>query len=642
MIRKEFDELKATGCLPSPSGVGVRILDLMKDEEWSLDDLVETVECDPELTGRVIHLANAADSAPSQSVGSVRNAALRLGGQAVARLALGFTLISGNRSGACARFDFDDYWSDSLARGVAARILSRQVEGVDPGDAFTCALLSRIGELALASVHAKVFGHLLEKCELDGRLDLLQLETAEFGIHHHEVSQAMLEDWGLPRAHSETVGLFALEDGEGRVTEPRARSLIHLVRMVETVSEWLRYGEEGKAALGSRMERLRDDLDLEAEEFLRTCDEIGLAWQEWGQLLNIQTFETLSPPRAVESAAAVLVDGEAGTVASPPLDADPAAHEQASPRRVLVVDDEATARLMLSRFLEKAGYAVETATDGREGLAKVLESPPHIVISDWIMSDMDGIELCKALRRCDAGRNVYFVMVTGQDDDDCIVEAFDAGVDDHIAKPVRPNVLRARVRAGLRIVSLQEQQARDKVRLNEEFVKQAALTRKLREASLTDPLTGLPNRRFVMQRLREEWQIWSREGRSLALMIVDIDHFKSVNDGFGHDVGDIVLQETARVMGDQIRAPDVLARHGGEEFLVLCPGAEEGGARTCAERLRGAVEMNQVRSGDFDRGVTVSIGVAGAEAAMGGADELLKAADSALYEAKSLGRNRVV
>ena len=167
------------------------------------------------------------------------------------------------------------------------------------------------------------------------------------------------------------------------------------------------------------------------------------------------------------------------------------------------------------------------------------------------------------------------------------------------------------------------------------------MTRKLRAAALTDALTHLPNRRYAMQRLKQEWESRERNGRGLAVTIVDIDAFKRVNDEFGHDTGDAVLRTVALHLQAHTRGSDVLCRLGGEEFIVISVGGSTDAAMVAGERLRAAVESKAVEHGSFDEAVTVSLGVATATPEMQSFDDLIKAADEALYAAKEAGRNRV-
>jgi diguanylate cyclase (GGDEF)-like protein len=225
--------------------------------------------------------------------------------------------------------------------------------------------------------------------------------------------------------------------------------------------------------------------------------------------------------------------------------------------------------------------------------------------------------------------------------DDQLVEAFEAGVDDYLTKPFTARVLAARLRAGQRVIRLQEDARRDSENLRRFAAELAVANRRLQQAALTDPLTGLPNRRYAMERLEQEWAANARTQRPLTCMVVDIDGFKQINDSYGHDSGDVVLRQVATVLRKEARAEDVICRLGGEEFLVICPDTPLGAALHLAERLRLGVSRARSANGSISHSATVSIGVCQRESTMSHMDEFIKAADNALYDAKRAGRNRV-
>jgi diguanylate cyclase (GGDEF)-like protein len=214
-------------------------------------------------------------------------------------------------------------------------------------------------------------------------------------------------------------------------------------------------------------------------------------------------------------------------------------------------------------------------------------------------------------------------------------------VDDFVTKPFSPRVLLARLSAGQRVVHLQEEAARDSQNLRRFATELAVANRRLRQAALTDPLTGLPNRRYAMERMEQEWAASNRNQRPLSLMMIDLDRFKLVNDTHGHDVGDMVLRQTALLLRKAARTEDVICRLGGEEFLVISPDTPLIAASRLGDRLRKAIGDTPVMLGTLRYPVTVSVGVAERTPVMTRFDELLKAADQVLYHAKRMGGNRV-
>ncbi len=671
MLGRKFDELRLTGSLPSPSAIGLRILELTKAEDHDQELLVRTIQADPALSGRIIKIANAADRDGLPAVDTVRQAAMRLGARAVRNVALGFTLVSDNRRGRARSFDYDAYWSNALACGVSAHLLAQIHRYVDPTAGFTCGLLCDVGKIALASVHPERYSEILGKHPGIPDAALARLESRAFGIDHLEVSAAMLADWGLPREFQE-VALLRIrdeptKDDNSEDTDEDRHQLLSLVRAGRQIARvltgsWQLDDARWRGHFLS-LEHLAKDLGLRHDALLALCDAVLPSWREWGALIGVpvdcdRSFQDAAMEferRGLRSARLLQMpsdraresveESETGLY-SPELDSPlDTLGRDGQPRRttrVLLVDDDLNMLRLLRHHLEREGYDVMTASSSREGLQVALQQVPQIVITDWMMPEMTGVELCSHLRRSQAGNKMYVIVVTARDDDEQVVEAFGAGADDYIVKPFNPKILIARVRAAQRMIQLRERvEDSERARLRQ-VAELGVMTRKLRAAALTDTLTELPNRRYAMKRLKQEWESAQRTGRPLSVVMCDIDHFKRVNDEHGHDAGDVVLRETGLTLQSQLRASDVLCRLGGEEFLVIAVGADAETGLQVAERLRYAVERHRIRYQTFDRAVTMSLGVAESQSGMRSIDDLIKAADEALYSAKAAGRNRVV
>ncbi len=322
---------------------------------------------------------------------------------------------------------------------------------------------------------------------------------------------------------------------------------------------------------------------------------------------------------------------------------------EADTPRVLIVDDDPAALVLLEGHLSVAGYHVLRAENGVEAMRILQSEGASIVITDWMMPEMDGLELCRAVRKCEGIPFAFVIVVTAfQTSDDRLVEAFDAGADDYLCKPYKPKELLARVRAGERIIRLHEElesHSLEAHRYNAEIeivnAKLATANRELNRMATSDELTGLINRREALTRLSDAWEAANRRGHPLACIALDIDRFKSCNDAYGHDVGDEVLKETAKVLQASARRDEPVCRVGGEEFLIICSGSSEALTAIGAERLRCAVEANVIHRGELTLRVTVSLGVAQRTPEMKRPDDLLRAADDALYTAKDTGRNTV-
>jgi len=311
-------------------------------------------------------------------------------------------------------------------------------------------------------------------------------------------------------------------------------------------------------------------------------------------------------------------------------------------KRVLIVDDDPAALRLLKRHLQLAGIDVLTARDGREAMHVALWQAPSIVIADWEMPVMDGVQLCRQLREHEGIGFVYTIILTANDEQGRVVEALDAGADDYLVKPFAPEELLARLRAGQRIVNLEANLAQRNRQVFKYNAKLAITNETLAQLATTDELTGLINRRAGMARLHELWSSSRRYGEPLSYVVLDIDHFKNCNDTYGHGVGDIVLKRVADIFRKTSRLSEVVCRFGGEEFLIICPKSVARMAGAGAERVRQAVESLIVKTDAGDLRVTISAGVAEMTKSMVSPDHLLRVADQALYLAKRSGRNRVV
>jgi len=662
LSRGKFDELRLTGALPSPSGIGLRILEITKDDDYDQADLERTIMGDPALSGQILKLANSALNDTTNPCNSVPQAALRLGSSAVRNVALGFTLIADNRVGEAESFDYDLYWSRALARAVVASALGNELPGLSGAEAFTLALLSDVGVLALASVHPERYSALIDGCPGADGSQLAELEAQAFDIDHFEVGAALLADWGLPRSFQRTILVYEGETVLDAADEGGVARLAALLRASGAVAEVFltpaNNTDPGWVRAVTRLQHVAEDLGLEHNRLLAIADGALPAWHEWGRTLGVpssncpppsQSVERISAagsssPPAPELAPVANVAQLRRAIAPPDLDTVSQVRGEErdqTPTRILLVDDDVRMLKLIAHKLRKEGYEISTADSSEEGLKMALDLRPQLVITDWMMPGMTGIKLCETLRESEAGRKMYVLIVTAREDDEQVVEAFAAGADDYIVKPFNPRILLARVRAGQRMVRMRERvEAAERVRLRQ-LAELGILTRKLRAAAMTDALTELPNRRYAMKRLKQEWDSSLRVGRPLSLVMADIDHFKLVNDNHGHDAGDAVLKEVATTLQAMGRSGDILCRLGGEEFLSINVACTETEAAQGAERLRRAIEDHEFEHPSFGGRVTVSFGIAERTADMTCIDDLIKAADEALYAAKEAGRNCV-
>ncbi len=288
--------------------------------------------------------------------------------------------------------------------------------------------------------------------------------------------------------------------------------------------------------------------------------------------------------------------------------------------KVLIVDDSPQALALAKARLAPEEHELMTAESAKAGIEIARRQEPDLILLDVKMPDMSGFEACRRIKEDPELALIPVIFLTGSDDVEDKVVGLRIGAVDYVTKPFDPFELRARVAAALRTKRLQDL---------------------LNEQARLDPLTEMPNRRALHNRLEEEWERVQRHGRSLSFIIADLDHFKSVNDKHGHNIGDSVLRDVASTMRSRCRRIDLPCRYGGEEFAVIVPDETAEGAAVLAERYRGAIAELRFTAADEEFSITASFGVA--EAA--GADSpeaLIELADNALYQAKENGRNQVV
>ncbi len=613
-----LDDLKVGNRLPSPKGVALALMEISQRDDATTQDVAKIVQTDPALSGRVIRLANSA-ARGARPIVAVPEAVMHLGIGTVRQLAMGFSLVDQYLAGPCKAFDYSRYWSHSLLMAVAMRELSDATRVGARDELFACGLLARIGCLALATAYPVEYAELLQAMGPDS--ELAEREHQRLGIDHNELTRAMLSDWGVPAPLTDSIVHHEDPAKADFAPDTRAFKLASLLYMAKRLADLGVAAELERSSITAELLFLGGKIGIDAQDLGAQVDTIVQQWLEWGSLLKVPT-STL-PPFAK-------------------LDCSPAPHPDLGSiaLRILLVEDDPSTRHLLERLLRKqGGYTVFSATNGREALALALEAMPQVVITDWIMPEMDGLELCEALRATEWGRDLYLIMLTSVEAEDELVKAYTTGIDDYVTKPVNVRALQARLRAAWRYVKLQEQWEKDRAQLKEFAAELAIANRKLQHAALTDPLTGLSNRRAAMDLLAQAWSAATRGNHTLAVMVIDIDHFKGINDRYGHAVGDQVLRDVAMTLRANARREEHVCRVGGEEFLAICQDGDIEAAVHAAERLRLAVQALKISGAHGTVRTSVSIGIAAKEPETINTDALVSAADKALYTAKRNGRN---
>lgn len=322
---------------------------------------------------------------------------------------------------------------------------------------------------------------------------------------------------------------------------------------------------------------------------------------------------------------------------------------------VLVVDDNTENIKLAAHYLREEGYRIAFSTDGEKTLSMAGQTVYDLILMDVMMPDIDGYETCRRLKKIPEYRDVPVIFLTARTDKESIVQGFHAGGADYLTKPFHGEELVLRVQTHLELKRSREKLEELNAELQKELLSGIKLTdelnrsreelqranKQLHEMATTDPLTGMMNRRRMLDFLEYEETRMKRHQTPYTLIMCDIDHFKSINDTYGHDAGDAVLRNVARLFQDSIRKQDKASRWGGEEFLLLLPETGSDGAFTLAEKLRSRVESMKTVFDDQELVQSMTFGIAVAQSDTD-YDQLITRADAALYEGKNAGRNRSV
>jgi len=297
--------------------------------------------------------------------------------------------------------------------------------------------------------------------------------------------------------------------------------------------------------------------------------------------------------------------------------------------RILIADDELMSRKLLQKTLERAGYEVTAVENGRLAADQLCPAnAPRLALLDWVMPELDGPGVCREVRKRKEQSYVYMILLTSKESKEDVVAGLESGADDYLTKPFDPEELKARLRTGLRILDLEDRlvQAREAMRFQ----------------ATHDGLTGLWNRSMIMDLLGRELARSRREQVSTSILMCDLDHFKKVNDTYGHLSGDDVLKETSKRLLASVRSYDFVGRYGGEEFLVVLNNCNPAYALARAEEIRKSISQRLVPTTSGLVPLTMSLGLLiSQEWGCQPVEELLREADGALYAAKAAGRNCV-
>lgn len=600
-------------------------MEATRDVNTSVHDIARLVRADPALSGRLICAANAVRQGARRPVGSVPDAVTMLGISSVRQLAMGFSLVSNYRGGICRNFDYDAFWSRSLLAAIAVPAFAAHVRVAAAEELFVCGLLSRIGRLALATVCPAEYADLLEaqRNAPDPVPDLAGREASVFGISGVGLSAELLEEWGIthhltdPLRHHEETRCSHFPEGS------RGATLRQVMHLASFFADLCMMPEPARRRLLPQLFLFATQTGLNAENVIEISDRIVAEWRDWARLLEVNSHDI----KAYSALATELPQASAAQGPAPDR------------MRLLLVDDDRRVTALLREALA-AEYDVHVAHNGRDGIARALDLAPHIIIADWDMPDLEGTEVCRALRESASGGGIYMVVMAADPDDERVVAAFGAGVDDVVAKPCQPRTLMARLKAARRMWGLRREIERERGEIRRFASELVAANRRLQDHAQNDPVTGLPNRRSAMDRIQHEWKAAARGAYVLSCILVEVDRLQQINEALGFDAGDAALREIAARMRCECARGDILCRIGGSSFLVISPEGTADAVFSRAARLEACVRGTPFTHGGAPLQLSVSTGVATCSRETGSPAELIMVAERVLCEAReSRSRN---
>jgi two-component system, cell cycle response regulator len=613
-------EVLASTHLPSPSGVALALARLCSQESAPLPEITQLLRADPALTGRLLKMVNASRSGLARPVTSIPDAVNLLGLGNLARLAIGISVLESTRSGFSQRFDFGRFWSRSLATAAAAATIADHFPRTAREDIFTLGLLAGIGQLAFACVHAEMYDRILSLGGDDEPADLIALEREQLLLDHLELSAALLRDWGFPVRQLEAIEELYVLRPTGSGNRRWTGQVLNLAHRLATAC--IAHAEALPTQVLTAM-NVAEAIGIESDDFEPLLGRCVNQWQELAAVLEVPS----GPPPSLPSSW---------------TGSDAARSAAATECAVLLVEPRAAVAGLVRRMLEGLGHDVHVVGTVAEGLSHALHHQPPVVVLGWHEPSEEALGMVRTLRQTHAGQQPYLLALGLRENDAEALAALEVGVDALLGFPCGAEFLRLRMAAASRFVRTQNRLREERAETRAVLGDLAIASRRLDQTALTDALTGLPNRRAALNLLQEHFED-ARANRDIATCaLIDVDHFKEVNDSLGHHAGDIVLVALAGILSANAGPNAVVCRYGGEEFLVVCRRGHGHLGANLARDLCAAVAAQPIALEDRSIQVTISVGVAAFPAEETSADALIHAADNAAYAAKRRGRNQVV
>ncbi len=601
--------------VPSPSGVALSLIRLAGRNDVEINEAAAVLKRDPSLTAKIIQLSNSPLYIGRRPILAVEDAIVRVGLNVLSQLAVGISLLS-SRHQPCTGFDLKHFWTRSLAMALSAQTIARRAGGFSPAEMFTLGLLLEFGRLAMACAYPDLYQDVMAKTAGKGNAALLAEERRVFDFDHHLASAALLREWGFPQPF--ILAITSTEKGGELLSSHRLARLSQLTDLSRRIGD-LADDQNSPQVLAEALD-LIPRLDLDADAFQEILEEVSTQWPSWCHLLGLE-IDQGKPARELEKLREHIMN--------PTPSADP-------PLNVLLLTTDTNLTAIVRKALAAESCKLIQVTTIESIIAPGADLDPAVVIIDPPTASLEEIISIIRSLRIALGARVYLILLDGKESIE--VQALREGVDSVLQTPLQPALLVSRVQAAARVAGQMRRLEQNRLRSEQTRRQLTALSRELEHEAMTDVLTGLPNRRYANEFINNIWGGAERHGTALSCMIVDLDHFKKINDTQGHDIGDQILRLTADLLRTKTRPGDAVCRYGGDEFLIICPQTDLVASTGLAVRLRDTFE-NHV--GDHPA-VTISVGIAERNAAlMSKPDDLIHAADRALLRAKHSGHNRV-
>jgi diguanylate cyclase (GGDEF)-like protein len=623
-----YEKFKQSGQLPSISGVVLSIVKLLQCDDYKMDDLIRLVQSDPAIAGMLLKFSNAASYGHSRPIVSLSKAIIALGTLRVRVLVLALSVLNNHRVGKCSSFDYARYWSRALATAISAQALASHAK-ISPEEGFTAGLLSSVGELALVSIFPERYAEMifLPETAIQKRLSA---ESEAFGTNHRELTATLLLGWGLPEVLVTAIYQCEQPDEAGFLEGSRVHNLTLSLHVAASLANICVAEDSARWTMLPKLYSKAARLGINTDELSSIADGVIERWHDLGETLKIQTCEIVSFAEMLAS--------------SQPREQGTSVVKCSWPntKSALLICMDSTEFDPVSGYLNTNGYTVNRVFDPTDGLEMALELQPDLIMIEISECEVDGQAFCKALRGESRGREAYIILVVNHADTGLLTRSLEMGADDILLHPGSELMLHTKLRGACKIIQLKKELISERNGLVNFAGEWAGANRRLIHVAMTDPLTHLSNRRYGLDFLANEWAFAFSNNLPLSCLMIDVDHFKKINDQYGHKGGDAVLVKLAGILQSDARCGDLVFRYGGEEFCIICPGAPLETSFAVAERIRQNVAAQRFQIGDKDIAVTISVGVAVMVQTQIDEAALIHDADVALYSAKETGRNRVV